>query len=198
LGRPGGPAVLSRLPGRGIGQAAARSPKARTPAPAGLTLAFEIDTGSPDLTGRRDNTPRLNLGWRVEMRDDKIGNSAVADEGTYGFDKGDLTSGRIDWLTELDVVYMKRFAGTGLRTETVAVEDVPQAFALVAVGGADAVASDEVLLLGHLAASGQRMRYDLVGELLSFEAQGIMFARADAPLAAAAGAAFEPLGLPPE
>lgn len=92
-----------------------------------------------------------------------------------------------------EAVLRQIVARTGLRTEIVPVDDVPQAFALVASGGADGLASDEVLLLGFLAASGQRGRYDLVGELLSYEAYGIVFARDDPPLAAAVNAAFERL-----
>lgn len=71
--------------------------------------AFEFDTGNPDLTIRWDNTPRVNLAWRVENRDNKIGNSAISDEGTYSFDKGDMVAQRIDLLTELDIVYQRRF-----------------------------------------------------------------------------------------
>jgi glutamate/aspartate transport system substrate-binding protein len=84
-------------------------------------------------------------------------------------------------------------AKAGARTKIVTTQDVAQAFALVAAGRADAVASDDVLLLGHLAESGQRARYDLVGELLSYEPYGIMYARDDAPLAEVVAAAFERL-----
>lgn len=73
--------------------------------------AFEFDTGNPDLTVRWDNTPRINLGWRVESRDDLIGNNPLYDEGTYSFDRGDLVAGRVDWFTELDVIWQKRFGG---------------------------------------------------------------------------------------
>ena len=76
---------------------------------AGGTHAFEIETGNPDLTVRWDNNLRLNLAARVEARDAKIGNSALADEGTYSFDKGDLVAKRFDLLSEFDVVYKKRF-----------------------------------------------------------------------------------------
>ena len=76
---------------------------------AGAAQAFEINTGNPDLTVRWDNTFRANLATRVESRDDKIGNSAVADEGTYSFDRGDLTAARLDILSELDIVYLKRY-----------------------------------------------------------------------------------------
>ncbi|MDM0073746.1 DUF1302 domain-containing protein [Variovorax sp. J2P1-59] len=70
---------------------------------------FEINTGNPDLEVRWDNTVRLNYGNRVESRDPKIGNSAVSDEGTYSFDRGDAVTERVDLLTELDVVYKKNF-----------------------------------------------------------------------------------------
>lgn len=83
----------------------------------GSALAFEFETGNPDLSIRWDNTVRYNLGLRVEGRDSKIGNSAVSDEGTYSFDRGDVVTSRFDLLSELDVVYKKmtgfRVSGTG-------------------------------------------------------------------------------------
>jgi Protein of unknown function (DUF1302) len=75
----------------------------------GSVQAFEFDTGIPDLTVRWDNTPRVNLAWRINERDPKIGNSALSDEGTYSFDKGDMVAQRIDLLSELDVVYQRRY-----------------------------------------------------------------------------------------
>jgi len=84
---------------------------------AGGVQAMEIETPNPDLSIRFDNTIRVNLGARVEGRDSKIGNTAIADEGTYSFDKGDMVAKRIDWLSELDIVYKKqygaRISGTG-------------------------------------------------------------------------------------
>lgn len=79
---------------------------------AGNAGAFEFDTGNPDWQVRWDNTVRYNLAQRVESRDNKIGNSAVSDEGTYSFDRGDVVSNRVDLLTELDVIYRKNM---GLR-----------------------------------------------------------------------------------
>jgi Protein of unknown function (DUF1302) len=76
---------------------------------AGGAHAFEIDSGNPDLSIRWDNTVRLNLAQRVEERDSKIGNSALSDEGTYSFDRGDWVAKRFDLLSEFDVVYRKRF-----------------------------------------------------------------------------------------
>jgi hypothetical protein len=75
----------------------------------GEAAAFEFDTGNPDLSIRWDNTFRYNLGVRVEGRDSKIGNSAVSDEGTYSFDTGSAVTNRIDVLSELDVVWKKRY-----------------------------------------------------------------------------------------
>ncbi|HZN47460.1 MAG TPA: DUF1302 domain-containing protein [Ramlibacter sp.] len=71
--------------------------------------AFEFDTGNPDLSMRWDNTIRYNLGARVEGRDSKIGNSPIADEGTYSFDRGDLVANRLDVLSEFDLVWKKRY-----------------------------------------------------------------------------------------
>jgi len=78
-------------------------------AAAGPARAFEIETGNPDWSVRWDNTFRYNLGWRVESRDQAIGNSIIADEGAYSFDKGDIVQNRLDLLTELDVVYKRMF-----------------------------------------------------------------------------------------
>jgi hypothetical protein len=60
---------------------------------------------------RWDNTARVNLGMRTEKRNDLIGNNQLYDEGTYSFDRGDLVTGRVDWFTELDISYQKRFGG---------------------------------------------------------------------------------------
>ena len=75
----------------------------------GTAQAFDFDTGNPDLSVRWDNTARFNYAVRVEGRDPKIGNSALADEGTYSFDKGDAVAKRLDLLSELDVIFKKRY-----------------------------------------------------------------------------------------
>ncbi len=59
-------------------------------------------------------------------------------------------------------------------------------------GAADAFAGDNVLLAAYLAEHGLRRRYAIVGELLSYEPYGMMFARDDA-LAAVVLAAFKRL-----
>ena len=71
----------------------------------GTASAFELDTGNADLQVRWDNTVRYNIATRVESRDRKFGNSALTDEGTYSFDRGDLVANRLDLLSELDVLY---------------------------------------------------------------------------------------------
>ncbi|HTJ05235.1 MAG TPA: DUF1302 domain-containing protein, partial [Caldimonas sp.] len=76
---------------------------------AGEASAFDIDTGNPDLAIRFDNTVRLNYGMRVESRDNKIGNSVLADEGDYRFDNGQAVAKRIDLLSEFDLVYKKHY-----------------------------------------------------------------------------------------
>jgi hypothetical protein len=75
---------------------------------AGPVLAFDFDTGIADLTVRWDNTLRLNYATRANERNSKFSNTAIADEGTWSFDKGDAVAQRVDLLTELDVVYRKR------------------------------------------------------------------------------------------
>ncbi len=81
---------------------------------AGNALAFDIDTGNPDLAVRFDNTIRANYAQRVQARNDKIGNASlqgirIADEGDYLFDKGEAVAKRLDLLSELDVIYQKRY-----------------------------------------------------------------------------------------
>ena len=71
--------------------------------------AAEIDTGNADLAVRWDNTVRANYARRVEGRDNKVGNDPKADEGDYIFDKGQAVAKRLDLLSELDVVYQKRY-----------------------------------------------------------------------------------------
>jgi hypothetical protein len=83
-------------------------------------LAFEIDSGNPDVAIRLDNTIRLNYAQRVQQRDAKIGNTLVADEGTYSFNRGQAVAERLDLLSEFDVVYKKR---SGLRISATAWAD---------------------------------------------------------------------------
>jgi len=72
-------------------------------------------------------------------------------------------------------------------------DDHEQALQKLAAGEVDALAADDILLTGYVAEKGLRGRYAVVGELLSYEPYGIMFARADAPLAEAVDATFRRL-----
>lgn len=65
----------------------------------------------------------------------------------------------------------------------VVTDSYPDALALFGAGKADALAADEVLLLGLLAETGRTRDFRLVGELLSFEPYGIMYPRDDPALA---------------
>lgn len=76
---------------------------------AGTATAFEVDSGNPDVRIRWDNTLRYTVGMRVEEQDKRLLRNPIYDEGDSKFDKGDIVTNRIDWLTELDVSYKSRF-----------------------------------------------------------------------------------------
>jgi Protein of unknown function (DUF1302) len=76
---------------------------------AGVAQAFEIDTGDEDLKARWDNTVRYNLGSRVEDQDPAILGNANADDGDRNFKKGSLVTNRLDLLSELDLVWQRRY-----------------------------------------------------------------------------------------
>ena len=61
---------------------------------------------------------------------------------------------------------------------------MPQSFAQLEAGKADAFATDDVLLYGlDRAAQGAAASYQVVGEFLSYDPYGIMFRKGDAQLA---------------
>ncbi|KRB93591.1 hypothetical protein ASE07_12615 [Noviherbaspirillum sp. Root189] len=69
--------------------------------------AMEIDTGSPDLKLRWDNSFKYSAGVRVKDRNPVLidaPNGANVDDGDRNFGKG-LISNRLDWLTEADLTY---------------------------------------------------------------------------------------------
>ena len=89
---------------------------------------------------------------------------------------------------------MRQLAATGGRSFSVRVaDDYAQALATLAAGEVDALAADDILIAGLIAEQGLRSEYAMVGELLSYEPYGIMFAKDDAPLAATVDAAFRRL-----
>ncbi|MBA5604558.1 DUF1302 domain-containing protein [Duganella sp. FT3S] len=96
-------------------------PLARTALAAGLCAigvahAAELDTGNPDVAFRFDNTVKLNVGQRVNGQKEAILKSANYDDGDRNFNKG-LVSERIDWLSELDIVFQQKM---GMRVSAAA------------------------------------------------------------------------------
>ncbi len=75
------------------------------------------------------------------------------------------------------------------------VDDHAQALARLADGQAEAMAADDILIIAYLAEHGLQRQYAVVGDLLSYEPYGIMFARDDAPLAAVVDATFRRLAV---
>ncbi|WP_178114671.1 DUF1302 domain-containing protein [Pseudomonas saliphila] len=71
----------------------------------GQVMAFSIDTENPDLRVRWDNTVKYNIGWRMEGRDDRLGDNWVSQATNHGWDKGDVVTNRVDILSEFDMVY---------------------------------------------------------------------------------------------
>lgn len=72
-------------------------------------------------------------------------------------------------------------------------DDYERALQMLVAGQVDALAADDILLTGYIEAHGLRGQYAVVGELLSYEPYGIMFARGDAPLAEVVDATFRRL-----
>ena len=81
-------------------------------------MAFQIDTGSPDLSLRWDNTLKYSTAWRTQDASSKLSERQVAlnqDDGDRAFDKG-LISNRLDVFSELDVSFQNvgaRISGAG-------------------------------------------------------------------------------------
>jgi glutamate/aspartate transport system substrate-binding protein len=78
-----------------------------------------------------------------------------------------------------------------LGTRIVTAPDHDRAFAMLADGRADAYASDDVLLYGLIAQKHAAADMMVVGDFLSYEPYGIMFAKDDPSMTAAVQRAFE-------
>ena len=86
---------------------------------------------------------------------------------------------------------MRRWASDakrGLQLEVA--EDYEAALARVANGDVTALAADDVLLIGYIAERNLRREYVVVGELLSYEPYGIMYAKDDEAVRALVHATF--------
>jgi glutamate/aspartate transport system substrate-binding protein len=84
----------------------------------------------------------------------------------------------------------KKFA---IGMKIVVSRDHAESFAEVASGKADAFATDDVLLYGLITSRGERERYDVVGEFLSYDPYGIMYRKGDAQMAKIVNDAFHDL-----
>lgn len=79
-------------------------------------VAFEIDSGNPDLKMRWDNTFKYNAGIRLQNRssalvEDDIPsnvNNINLDDGDRNFDRG-LISNRVDVLSEFDLTFKRNY-----------------------------------------------------------------------------------------
>ena len=72
-------------------------------------LAFEIDTGNPDLVVRWDNTVRYNLGLRAQNKNSQILGNPNFDDGDRNFSNGSIVTDRFDLLSEFDIVYERKY-----------------------------------------------------------------------------------------
>ena len=72
-------------------------------------------------------------------------------------------------------------------------EDYESALARVASGEVAALAADDVLLVSYIAERNLRRQYAVVGELLSYEPYGIMYAKDDEAMRALVHATFRRL-----
>lgn len=81
--------------------------------------AVQIDTDNSDLSLRWDNTVKLSGAYRVKSPDAALLGNPNNDDGDRNFGRG-LVSRRVDWFTEFDAVYQRRF---GLRLSGAAYYD---------------------------------------------------------------------------
>lgn len=89
---------------------------------------------------------------------------------------------------------MRVFAAKqGRAFELEVADDFAQALERLSTGAVDALAADDVLIAGFLAGNDPRGNYAMVGGPLSHEPYGIIFARADEPLAEVVRQAFRRL-----
>lgn len=88
-------------------------------------------------------------------------------------------------------VAMRQWASDAKRAfELEVAEDYEAALARLASGEVAALAADDVLLVGYIAERGLQREYVVVGNLLSYEPYGIMYAKDDGPMRALVHATF--------
>ncbi len=67
-------------------------------------LAFQFDSGDPDLKINWDNTLKYSTAWRTKNPDATLTSNPNFDDGDRNFKKGSI-SNRVDWLSEFDLAY---------------------------------------------------------------------------------------------
>ena len=70
--------------------------------------AVDIDVGNPDVALRWDNTLKVSAAWRLKEANAALLANSNTDDGDRNFGKG-LVSNRIDWLSEADLTWRKRY-----------------------------------------------------------------------------------------
>lgn len=68
--------------------------------------AFTFNT-PPDWDVRLDNSVQYTTGWRVQRRNNHIGDNPINAEADYKFDRGDMVTNRIQDLIEFEGIYRK-------------------------------------------------------------------------------------------
>jgi hypothetical protein len=108
--------------------------------------AFQLDTGD-DWNIRWDNTIKGNVQMRTGAAKGSVvnpniyANASIADDGDFSVDRtsGGITSSRVDWLSQLDIVWQQnygaRFSGAGWYDFSYANSDNPKKGTLPKSGG---------------------------------------------------------------
>lgn len=143
--------------------------------------AVDLECGATTITGERRRQVAFSpvifvTGTRLAV----VRGSAVRDVAALAGRRVAVVGGTTNEAAMREVDRLRR-----LGLVFVVAIDYPDALALVAGGRADALAADEALLRGLLAETGRAAEFRIVGDLLSFEPYGIMFARDDPQLAGA-------------
>jgi glutamate/aspartate transport system substrate-binding protein len=105
----------------------------------------------------------------------------------------DLTSVAVSAGTTNAAVIKSLVAGARPPVRVVETDGVAAAYDHLAAGSVDAAASDDILLAGLVALHGDRRRFGLIGDFLSFEPYAIGLRRDDPQFAALVRASFERL-----
>jgi glutamate/aspartate transport system substrate-binding protein len=141
----------------------------------------EVDLECGSTTNTRERRERVAFSPTIFVAGTKLGvprGSRVRSVSDLAGSAVAVVRGTTNEAALREVVPLRRLA-----VDLVAVDDLAAAFALLDAGKVQAVAGDDVLLLGQVVRAGKRRDYAIVGEYLSFERYGLAFARGDAAFA---------------